>query len=251
VSDADRETLSKLGITQTVVSGDSRYDQVIARLAIPPSSTVKGSLSSIQSAIHSRALIAGSVWVEDLEPVIRASRKTQSQTQHTLVLVPHESSENFVREIELTCERNGFDARKTARLSNLSHAKEKLDVLIVDSVGLLAELYRLGDVAFVGGSFRKTVHSVMEPLAAGCLTIVGPLHTNNREAIEFQTVPASGAQPKFVTNVANADEFAVALAALWTAVKSKDFKAEIRDEVAKRGGATAHVVRWLSDLRLI
>lgn len=255
VSDSDRETLGRLGIVQTVVAGDTRYDQVLARLAAPASTTAKGTLSSIQSAIRTRAFVAGSIWSEDLVPVIHASRLTQNETPHTLVLVPHEISESFLREIEVSCERVGIESAKISRLTRLgskvSYANEKLDVLIVDSVGLLAELYRLGDVAFVGGSFRKTVHSVMEPLAAGCLTIVGPLHTNNREAIEFQTVPTSNSKPTFVTQVSNADEFATVLAEVWSAVQSKDFKVQIQNEVAKRGGATAHVVRWLAERQLI
>ena len=40
-------------------------------------------------------------------------------------------------------------------------------VLILDQIGILAELYTWGTAAFVGGSFKKQVHSVMEPLAAG------------------------------------------------------------------------------------
>ena len=40
-----------------------------------------------------------------------------------------------------------------------------VDVLVVDSVGLLAKLYGLADIAFVGGSFRGSVHNVMEPAA--------------------------------------------------------------------------------------
>ena len=56
-------------------------------------------------------------------------------------------------------------------------------------------------MAFIGGSFRKTVHSVMEALGAGLKTFVGPKHKNNREAIEFQSVRAA------VTVVHDAEEF--------------------------------------------
>ncbi|CAN5561874.1 lipid IV(A) 3-deoxy-D-manno-octulosonic acid transferase [soil metagenome] len=252
VTEEDREILSLIGVTKTVVAGDSRYDQVLARLATAPSVTVRGQLSSARKVIHDRALVAGSVWSEDLAPVVTASKATQERHPHTLIIVPHEISESFLREIEATCERLGFAKSRIARLSKLNAAYESaLDVLIVDAIGLLAELYRLGEVAFVGGSFRKTVHSVMEPLAAGCLTIVGPLHSNNREAIEFQKERSTAYDIAYVTAVTDAAGFTTALTKAWTATETPGHKAAVADQVARRAGATAHVVRWLSEQKLI
>ena len=36
-------------------------------------------------------------------------------------------------------------------------------VLLVDTIGILAEVYRLGDAAYIGGAFSTGVHSVIEP----------------------------------------------------------------------------------------
>ena len=55
-------------------------------------------------------------------------------------------------------------------------------MLIVDTVGLLAKLYRLADIAFVGGSFRGSVHNVMEPAAMAKPVIFGPTIQNAHEA---------------------------------------------------------------------
>jgi len=59
---------------------------------------------------------------------------------------------------------------------------EKIDVLIVDTVGILAKLYRLADIAFVGGSFHGSVHNVMEPAAMAKPVIFGPTIHNAYEA---------------------------------------------------------------------
>lgn len=122
--------------------------------------------------------------------------------------------------------------------------------MLVDSVGLLAELYTLGQIAFVGGSFRGSVHSVMEPLAAGCITLVGPDHLNNREAVEFQLVRVSENGCTAVLTAQTAaqlkDRLQLALEALSTA---NGTKAKIQTEVRNRGGATATVVRWLNELQ--
>ena len=67
-----------------------------------------------------------------------------------------------------------------------------VDVLIVDSVGLLAKLYALADIAFVGGSFRGSVHNVMEPAALAKPVIFGPTIQNAHEA--FLLVDRGGAK---------------------------------------------------------
>ena len=57
-----------------------------------------------------------------------------------------------------------------------------MDVLVVDKVGLLAKLYGVADITFVGGSFRGRVHNVMEPAAMGKPVVFGPTVQNAHEA---------------------------------------------------------------------
>jgi len=57
------------------------------------------------------------------------------------------------------------------------------DVVIVDRVGVLGDLYALADVAFVGGGFHAAgLHSVLEPAAFGAPVVFGPRYANSREA---------------------------------------------------------------------
>ena len=256
VSHDDQSLLKTLGLQNVDVCGDTRYDQVLERL--------KGANprpSFPAQSIFDRALIAGSVWSEDLIPVLTASFNTFKESPHTLILVPHEISGPFLAQIEAAAKKFGYQPGDVIRFSQLTasaelspgEARKEIRVIIVDRVGLLAEIYLLGQVAFVGGSFRKTVHSVMEPLAAGCLTVVGPLHTNNREALEFKMLPEPNelglANVKYVSVVADADSFTQTLRTLWKALDKNNFSSVIRSEIAKRGGATSSVLRWLSETR--
>ncbi len=62
------------------------------------------------------------------------------------------------------------------------------DVIIVDKMGLLAAVYKLGDVAFVGGSWNEDIggHNLLEPLACGVPVITGPcLHNVSETADEL------------------------------------------------------------------
>ena len=57
------------------------------------------------------------------------------------------------------------------------------EVVVVDRMGVLADLYALADAAYVGGGFGTAgLHSVVEPAALGVPVLFGPAHGNAREA---------------------------------------------------------------------
>ena len=62
-------------------------------------------------------------------------------------------------------------------------AAAQRDVIVVDRVGVLGDLYALANVAFVGGGFHAAgLHSVIEPAAFGAPVLFGPGHDMSREA---------------------------------------------------------------------
>jgi 3-deoxy-D-manno-octulosonic-acid transferase len=65
----------------------------------------------------------------------------------------------------------------------LSRAIGPVPLLIVDRVGVLAELYAGAALAYVGGGFGSAgLHSVVEPAACGVLVLFGPRWSGNRDA---------------------------------------------------------------------
>ena len=94
-------------------------------------------------------------------------------------------------------------------------------------------------MAFVGGSFRRSVHSVMEPLAAGCRTLVGPYHVNNREAVDFQRL--SFKNTPFVESVKSASELAAAVSTT-LANPNREFSEALGLEIRNRSGASRRLV---------
>ena len=47
-------------------------------------------------------------------------------------------------------------------------------LLIVDKIGILADLYKYAKLAYVGSGFTSGVHSVIEPAVYGCIIGHGP-----------------------------------------------------------------------------
>jgi 3-deoxy-D-manno-octulosonic-acid transferase len=81
-------------------------------------------------------------------------------------------------------EMAGASAGAAAR-SATAHAAAATppDIVLVDRVGVLGDLYALADVAFVGGGFHAAgLHSVIEPAAFGAPVLFGPRHDSSRDA---------------------------------------------------------------------
>ena len=67
----------------------------------------------------------------------------------------------------------------------MSNKFEPFQVLIVNSVGMLADLYSYAKIAYVGAGFSTGVHSVIEPAVYKCIVSYGPNIEILDEAIEM------------------------------------------------------------------
>ena len=95
-----------------------------------------------------------------------------------MIVAPHEPTAAHLQPIERWCERESLSC---ARLGSAD--ADVADVVVVDRVGVLGDLYALASVAFVGGGFHAAgLHSVLEPAAFGSPIVFGPRHANSREA---------------------------------------------------------------------
>src|SRR2546430_1348886 len=71
---------------------------------------------------------------------------------------------------------------RPVRLSQVEHTSSA-PVIVVDRVGILADLYALADVAVVGGGYHRAgLHSVLEPAVFGVPVAVGPHWHMSRDA---------------------------------------------------------------------
>jgi len=187
ISADDAERFARLGVAaeRRSVMGDARFDQVWARAeAVDRASLLLAPFGGFEGT----TLVAGSTWPEDekhLLPAVASLRK--AGTALRLILVPHEPTPAHLAAAEKRLDALGL---AHARLS--SPGSSSAEVVVVDRVGVLGELYALADVAYVGGGFGSAgLHSVLEPAAFGAPVLFGPRHANAREAAEL--VAAGGA----------------------------------------------------------
>jgi 3-deoxy-D-manno-octulosonic-acid transferase len=62
--------------------------------------------------------------------------------------------------------------------------KDRLEIVLLDTIGDLAAVYGLADVAFVGGSLvRRGGHNPLEPAQFGVPVVMGPSYENFRDVV--------------------------------------------------------------------
>jgi 3-deoxy-D-manno-octulosonic-acid transferase len=154
--------------------GDPRYDSVVERIA--GQNEVEPLLRFGRGA---PTLVAGSTWPEDEVVLLAAfARVRAAHPTARLVLVPHEPTERHLLSVERAAARLGLPV--PLRLSGAEHP---VPLLLVDRVGVLARLYGIGSMAYVGGGFgRAGLHSVLEPAAWGLPVSFGPRWGESRDA---------------------------------------------------------------------
>jgi 3-deoxy-D-manno-octulosonic-acid transferase len=177
ISADDAERLVTLGVLRENirVTGDTRYDQVWARAA------AADRRSELLAPLESErvTLVAGSTWPADEGPLLEAWARLHSRVADVrLIIAAHEPTPAHLAPIDRWSERSGL---RSARLGE-PEARDA-DVVVVNRVGVLGDLYALADVAYVGGGFHAAgLHSVLEPAAFGAPVVFGPRHANSRDA---------------------------------------------------------------------
>jgi 3-deoxy-D-manno-octulosonic-acid transferase len=178
ISETDGAHLIEAGVRadRVTITGDTRYDQAWTKAE--SNSAERTALIGPLRAPRC-TLVAGSTWPSDEErllPAWLAGRNKQADIR--LIIAPHELSAKHLGAIEAWAQSNGLTFARTGDL-----AASSADVIMVDRYGILGDLYALADIAYVGGGFRDAgLHSLLEPAAFGAPVIIGPRHTDNRDA---------------------------------------------------------------------
>ena len=198
---ANGERLRGLGVAKDrlTITGDTRFDQVWQRAeGVDRNSALLRRLQSDQPTV-----VAGSTWPADEAVLLAAWTDVKRRIPNArLIIAPHEpTSEHLLPIVDWAREQNLSVAllgelveRDSAPTPPQSHANAgsnfssqsdstNVDVVVVDRVGVLGDIYALADVAFVGGAFHKAgLHSVLEPAAYGVPVVFGPAYEMSREA---------------------------------------------------------------------
>lgn len=225
-NEASKELLGTLGLTAVTVAGDTRFDRV-SRIA----QTARQIEPVERFARGSRVVVAGSTWPKDDELLLEAVEK---HPQYKFILVPHEIEEG---KIEHLLNRITRRAVRYTRLQEYpAQEVETADVLVVDTVGILASLYQYGYCAYIGGGFGVGIHNILEAATFGLPLLFGPNYEKFQEAVDL--IRLGGA-----TVVGDADDLHQALDQLLRAPESyAERSAVCRNYVREHIGASERIL---------
>ncbi len=173
--------LSKVGIRNVSLSGDTRFDRVYD-ISLKPER-----FEEIEKFVQSSIIfIAGSTWPKDEEILTDLINKNYRGIKY--IIAPHEikndNIESFCKKIE----------GKTVKLSDADKTSfPEAQVLIIDYIGILSNVYQYASVAYIGGGFDKGIHNILEAAVFGMPVIFGPKYNKFAEASEL--VKYGGAFP--------------------------------------------------------
>jgi len=153
-----------LEITEVEVAGDTRFDRVVQIVE-----AAKRDEKLDRWKPDGKVLVLGSSW-----PAEEAI--AQQYWKGPLIIAPHEIHEDHLRDIE----KRFPEAERYTSTDDLTSR-----VLLIDTMGMLAKLYRYGDAALIGGGFGKGLHNTLEAAAWGLPVFIGPNHEKFIEAKEF------------------------------------------------------------------
>ena len=178
VQDGDSHALLlKHGIANSVVTGDTRFDRVVEIQQAHKDILV------VQRFIEGsdKVIIACSTWPKDEQLLARYMQTLENRLDSTerikLIIAPHEIDEKHMHFLFQL-----FKGRYV-RYTQANHiSMQHMDVLIIDTIGLLSSIYQYGTTAYIGGGFGAGIHNALEAAVYGIPVVWGPNYKRFREA---------------------------------------------------------------------
>src|SRR5579864_2552544 len=232
----DAQRLREIGAhTERVrVSGNLKFD-------IRPSAQ-PALVSGLRSAIgkDSPVIGCGSTAEGEEEPLLAAFKTVQRQFPATVMVLAPRHPERFEK-VATLISSEGFSLQRRTQWQPPQAIRG--GIFLLDSVGELAAVYELADIAFVGGSLVPTGgHNILEPAQYGAAVVVGPHTFNFREIVN---IFEQGGAISLVTAETRGPQF---LTLLGQPQERKRLGGRARDLFAKHAGATRRTLEALAPL---
>ncbi len=164
------ELLNSIGVFHNQVGGDTRFDRVLSVVHEPVSLPVIENFAN-----DADLLICGSTWPPDEDILIDYLTHEDGVK---MILAPHKIDADHITEIQ-----GKFKVFNPVLYSETAGTvPDNSRVLIINTLGLLSQLYRYGRLAYVGGGFGVGIHNLPEAAVYGIPVIFGPNYHRFREA---------------------------------------------------------------------
>ncbi|MBU0721539.1 lipid IV(A) 3-deoxy-D-manno-octulosonic acid transferase [bacterium] len=129
-------------------------------------------------------IVAGSTHDGEEESILKAFAEYKKKNDAQLIVVPRHP-ERFESVYELM---KNYAQKYSLTLSRFSqNAAIESDMILIDAMGELNNIYAISDIAILGGAFRDDVggHNPLEPANFGCKIITGKHFFHQKELFKY------------------------------------------------------------------
>ncbi len=165
---------------RVTVTGSLKFDSVEGPAARPPGRDRVLRLFRLSPA--RTVIVAGSTMRGEEASVLHAFAAVKQAAADALCILAPRQPERF-SEVDRLARQAGFT---TVRRTDLPiDAEPRADVVVLDTIGELAQIYQIATAVFVGGSLADFGgHNILEPAMFGKPIVFGPHMQNFREIAE-------------------------------------------------------------------
>lgn len=189
-SQKDAERVLALGARPDVVEvcGNVKFDSAPPA---PTAETVRKLRAELQIDEDAAVIIAGSTHEGEEAALLEIYQKILPRFERVRLVLAPRHPERFDG-VESTIRAAGFAVRRKSRARGADDSARDA-VILLDTVGDLAQLYSLASISFVGGSLAKVGgHNIIEPASMGSPVLFGP-HMHHFEDVKEAFVSAKAA----------------------------------------------------------
>ncbi|MDY0101652.1 MAG: glycosyltransferase N-terminal domain-containing protein [Lentimicrobium sp.] len=221
------ELLHMVDVTNVLIGGDTRFDRVLDLKVL------QQPFPLIDAFVGSKpVLVAGSTWQQDEEVMLDLFRNYAGKVK--FIIAPHEFGSNRIKDL-LNLLGEKAEVYSNAQEVNLADK----DALIIDSIGILSQLYRYASIAYIGGGFGAGIHNTLEAAAFGVPVFFGPNFNRFREARDMVAIGTA-------FNIANSSELLEKVQALFSnQERLEEVSAKAGKYVMELSGATRRIMNVL------
>ena len=228
-NDASKELLKNIGFTNTTHSGDTRFDRVYE----VTQQNIDFDFAT-QFTKDKTTLIAGSTWQKDEELLVDFINNNATEHQR-FIIAPHNIHQQNIEKLKQRI------SKKTILFSEIKDTKlDEYQVLIINTIGILTQIYKYADIAYVGGGFGSGIHNILEPATFGVPIIIGPNYQKFNEAVDLVELKAC-------TVIHNTSELKTVLNTFFNTISEQESKGQIAsDYILKNTGATQMIISYIN-----
>ena len=218
--------LNKIGYKNVTISGDTRFDRVM---------TIANNAKSFTEIEkfcegNQKIILAGSSWLADEKIIQQAVKNLDIK----LIIAPHVVGENHINEIQQLFP-------EAILYSELANNDKKSNILIINCIGILSNLYQYCDIAYIGGGFGVGIHNTLEAATFGKPICFGTNYHKFQEAIDLINLKAA-------YSISNQEELKQVLETLLHNEKIYNQSAEAsKDYVKTKIGACKKIIEHLKN----